>query len=144
MAAMAQDHFHHVRDTAKWELPRFVHELMGTDEHYNLPFGLTKYMVLQVVVVVLVLLIFRGLSNRIRGGKPVRGVWWNFWEMLALYIRDEVVRPSIGYPHHGDDAHGGGDEHADHAHPHVTPLISGHGAEPVVVGHPADKYLPYV
>jgi F-type H+-transporting ATPase subunit a len=81
--------------------------------------------------------IFRGLASRIASGKPARGVWWNFWEVLALFIRDEVVRPSIGIPHHHehDHHHGGGDDHSAEA---------GHAGDVVEVGHPADKYLPYV
>lgn len=140
------DPFHHVRDTQIWELPVFVLKLMGFDSYPVLPDRLTKYMVLQVVAVVLSFLIFRGLAVRVRGGKPVSGIWWNFWEMLALFIRDEVVRPSIGIPHHhdhGDDhGHGHGDHgHAghdhDHAHDHAAPVQ-------VESGHPADKYLPFV
>ena len=158
------DPFHHVRDGSVWELPGFVLRILGRDSHLVLPFGITKYMVLQVVAAVLAYLVFTGLAKRIAGGKPATGVWWNFWEMLALYIRDEVVRPSIGYPHHHDD-HGHGDHgHADHGHgehahdQHAavtaatvpvggTLAIAGHPAvvhAPVEVGHPADKYLPYV
>ena len=91
MAAI-EDPFHHVRDNSTWELPRFVVELFGRDSHVSLPWGLSKYMVLQVVAAVAVFVIFRGLAKRVSGGKPATGVWWNFWEMLALYIRDEVVR----------------------------------------------------
>ena len=80
--------FHHVYDFAYVELPRGV--------RLPLPFGLTKFMLLQVIAVVIVLLIFRGLAKRIRTGSTAHGWWWNFWEMLALYIRDEVVRPIIG------------------------------------------------
>ena len=135
------DPFHHVRDGSVWELPGFVLQMLGRSSHVVLPFGLTKYMVLQVVAAVLSYLVFRGLATRIAGGKPAHGVWWNFWEMLALYIRDEVVRPSIGIPHddHGHD-HGHHNEHAVHAD--STHHVDGHAT--VEVGHPADKFLPYV
>lgn len=134
-------------------------------DHFELPFGLkltlpnigglqiTKFMVLQVVAVLLTLFIFRGLVKRIRGGQVANGWWWNFWEMLAVYIRDEVVRPIIGDPnaHHGHD----------HEHPEHTEPMTGHQptinelAHPAVAshshshdvptgGHPADKYLPFV
>jgi len=132
----ASDPFHHVRDTSTWELPGFVLKLAGLDGYPVLPDRLTKYMVLQVVAAVSVFLIFRGLAVRIRGGKPASGRWWNFWETLALFIRDQVVRPSIGIPHH----HGGHDDH----HGHGAPEVSGHGSAAVEVGHPADKYLPFV
>jgi F-type H+-transporting ATPase subunit a len=120
--------FHHVYDFDHFELP------FGW--HIDLPapggFQITKFMVLQVVAVLLTLWIFSGLVKRIRGGKVANGWWWNFWEMLAVYVRDEVVRPIIGDPHAHDD-HG----HHDHSgHHHAEPVSTG--------GHPADKYLPFV
>ena len=147
MAAGA-DPFHHVRDTSTWELPGFV--------HLTMPPWLTKYMVLQVVAAVLAFVIFRGLAARVAGGRPVKGLWWNFWESLALFIRDEVVRPSIGIPHHhdhGDHAEGGhevGHAHAqvhsagaDHSHGDHA-VGAGHDTADLALGHPADQYLPFV
>jgi F-type H+-transporting ATPase subunit a len=139
-----------VRDGSEWELPQFVLNFFGRDTQFVLPFGLTKYMVLQVVAAVLAFLVFRGLSQRVAGGKPVKGVFWNFWEMLALYVRDEIVRPSIGIPHddHGHDDHGHDDHgHDDAGHEHGSSVKDSHAAEAhsaVEVGHPADKYLPFV
>jgi F-type H+-transporting ATPase subunit a len=162
------DQFHHVRDTNVWELPGFVLQALGLTDHPHLPvfhvagydFVVTKYMVMQVVALVLSLLIFRGLAKRIRDGKPATGLWWNFWETLALFIRDEVVRPSIGIPHHDDHGHEdhGGHGHGEHGHDDHSDGGHGHdagghgqviaaaayGAPAVEVGHPADKYLPFV
>lgn len=133
MFASADDSFHHVRDGYVWEFPQFVLNFFGRDSHFEMPF-FTKYMFLQLVAVALVYLIFHGLAKRIAGGKTVSGGWWNFWESLAVYVRDEVVRPSIGVPHHLEHAHD------DHGHGHAV------AATPagVTVGHPADTYLPYV
>lgn len=152
--AAGSDPFHHVRDTDTWELPGFVLEMLGRNTQFVMPSPLTKYMVLQVVAVVLAFVIFRGLATRVAGGQPVKGLWWNFWESLALFIRDEVVRPSIGIPHHHDDHADGGHEHghahspahlvaADHSHDGHE-VGAGHAAPDVAVGHPADKYLPFV
>ncbi len=146
------DPFHHVRDGATWELPRFMLDLIGRDRHLELPWPLTKYMVLQVLAAVLVWLVFRGLAQRVAGGKPVKGIWWNFWEMLAFYVRDEIVRPLIGIPHdhghhddHGHaDAASNSDGHHDHAAVSSTSIVAVGAHAKVKVGHPADKYLPYV
>ena len=160
------DPFHHVRDSSTWELPQFVLNLLGRREQIVLPFGLTKYMVLQVVAAVLAFLVFRGLAARVRGGTPVKGIFWNFWEALALFVRDQIVRPSIGYPHddhhddHGHADHGAVEAHAGHAsvaHSHVSEsthspelhgvghvALTADGHAAVDVSHPADKYLPYV
>lgn len=141
----AQDPFHHVRDSASFELPRFVMDIVGHDA-LTLPkilgFQITKYMLLQVVAGLLALLIFRGLAARVRDGQPARGRWWNFWEALALYIRDEVVRPAVGVPHHDHDSHGHATHHPLHEHP--APPSPGEHAAAVDVSHPADKFLPFV
>ena len=125
MSAEHQDNFHHVRDFPFFELPA------GLKIELPAVFGfqITKFMVLQVLAAVIVFLIFRGLSRRLSSGKPAHGRFWNFWEMMALFIRDEVVRPTIGDGHH---------EHGDHDHEH-----GGHSAAPQG-GHFADQYLPFI
>ena len=129
--------FHHVYDFDHFEFP------FGINVPLPNLFGLqvTKFMVLQLVAVLLTLWVFNGLVKRIRGGQVANGWWWNFWEMLAVYIRDEVVRPIIGDPHaHGDHGHEGHGHH-DHDHDHDCH----HHAEAVPTGgHPADRYLPFV
>lgn len=139
------DTFHHVRDYAYFEMPRtlgFGHEFEGGHGPvfgYRLPevFGiqLTKFMVLQVVAAVLAAFVFWGLARRMKKGEPVRGRFWNFWESIALFIRDEVVRPTIGEDHHHDhhDEHGGHDHEVVHA--------TGDGYQ---WAHPGDKYLPFL
>ena len=87
---------------------------------------ITKFMVLQLVAALFVGLVFWGLAKRIRNGEPAKGRFWNFWEAIALFLRDEVVRPTIGDHHHD---HGDGHGH-DHGHAHS--------------GHPADQYLPFI
>ena len=139
MSAGHNDPFHHVRDSDVFELPQFIAQMIGGQPKlpvvnllgYELQ--LTKFMVLQVVAGLLTLIIFRGLASHIAGGKPARGAWWNFWEMLALYIRDNVVRPTLGGHHdHGDD-HG----HDDHGH-------VAHASHAAADLHPEDKYCPFV
>jgi F-type H+-transporting ATPase subunit a len=149
----AGDHYdpaHHVQDAVALELPFGIHIPVNWID--TPAFTLTKFMLLQLVAFGLALWIFRGLAQRAATGKPIRGRWWNFWESIVLYLRDEVVRPTIGDEHH--DEHGHDEQHADghggagHAHHdghghgevHVTPG----GAIAVDVTHPADKYLPFV
>src|SRR5580704_16639581 len=137
------DLFEHVRDHKFFHLPGFWTPHGETKIPLPEIFGLqlTKYMVLQLVAGFFLLIVFRGLARRVASGTPAKGPWWNFWEMLALYIRDNVVRPTIGVPH---DAHG----HGEHGHGKHTHDSHGHGdaahAVPAVAGHPADRFLPYV
>ena len=134
MSGHSNDTFHHVRDFPYFEVPQFLGEKIHLPSIFGLQ--LTKFMVLQLIAVVIVFWIGTGLAKRVRGGQPVSGRWWNFWEMLAVYLRDNVVRPTIGEGHHGHDDHG----HEDHGHGH-----HGHAHAAVAeYAHPADKYLPFI
>ena len=129
------DVFHHVRDATVLEVPRFL----GGEWHIPQPFGshfpITKFMILEVVACVLIFLIFWTLARKAASGQPVRGRFWNFWEAIALYLRDTVVRPTIGEGHAGHDGHAG---HGHGEHPHAG---VGDDRQP---RHPADKYLPFI
>jgi F-type H+-transporting ATPase subunit a len=134
------DYFHHVRDAPGFDIPGGMADAHGHGEvDIDLPkvfdwdlkifdyvltdWQVTKFMVLQVVAAIFVFFVFRGLAKRIGDGQPAKGRFWNFWEAIALFIRDEVVRPTIGDHHHDD--HGTG---------------HGHSQE----GHAADQYLPFL
>ena len=126
------DHFHHVRDAVGFDLPTGMADSHGHGTlDVLLPsiggFQITKFMLLQVVAAVFVAVVFRGLAKRIQNGEPAKGRFWNFWEAIALFLRDEVVRPTIGDHHHDH-----GDGHDDHGH-----AAASHG-------HPADQYLPFI
>jgi F-type H+-transporting ATPase subunit a len=66
------------------------------------PWGLeiSKFMLLEVVAAVLMVLIFVPLARRIATGKPPQGKFWNIFEVILVFLRDEVTRPAIG---HGAD-----------------------------------------
>jgi F-type H+-transporting ATPase subunit a len=138
--AAGQDHFHHVRDFPFFELPLHLGAAIDSHGHtvYGIPlpniggFQITKFMVLQVVAGLLTFLVFKGLAKRVNSGEPTQGRFWNFWESIALFIRDEVVRPTIGDGHHDDHGHEDDHESADH----------GHGESKA--GHHADQYLPFI
>jgi F-type H+-transporting ATPase subunit a len=156
--------FHHVYDFESFELP-FVGE-WHIPQPFAPHFTITKFMVLQVLAVLITLLIFRGLVSRVQGGRVASGWFWNFWEMLALYIRDQVVRPIIGDPHHDHDDHGGHnhDRGGNEAAGYVADAGTGAALVDVAMhpamaeadhrqavaqqslngGHPADRYLPFV
>ena len=53
-------------------------------------------MVLELIAAALMLLVFLTLARRIRGGGPPKGMFWNFFEVMLVFVRDEVARPSIG------------------------------------------------
>jgi len=149
----AEDHFHHVRDFGHLELPfgnRIDLPKIQLPEFLGGEWQITKFMLLQVVAAVFVFFVFTRLGQKIRSGQPVKGRFWNFWEAIALFIRDEVVRPTIGdhsaghhADHHGNvevDGHGG---HViiEHSGQHGS---NGHASHAIAYSHPADQYLPFV
>lgn len=162
MAAGHTDAFHHVRDFPYLELPASI---VGEKwQHLPLPkigdFQITKFMFLQVVAGVLTLLVGWGLARAAARGGATRGRFWNFWEAIALFIRDEVVRPTIGEGHHHDDHDHGHDDHGhggaqpgheSHLHVHGKSALSegdaAHAkvhAKEALHAHPADRFLPFV
>lgn len=69
-------------------------------------FGLTnvaisKFMVIEVVVGLMMVLLFSWLGRKLAHGAPPKGKTWNLLESMVLFIRDQVAEPGVG--HH--DAH---------------------------------------
>lgn len=142
MFASSDDVFHHIRDAYHLEVPRFIISSGHTADFPTIMgLQLTKFMILQVIAGLLTLFIFMGLSWHIRKGNHARGRFWNFWEAIALFVRDNVVRPAVGTGHHhGHDEHDHG--HGHHGHHHEHDHSHAHAA--VDASHPADKYLPFI
>jgi F-type H+-transporting ATPase subunit a len=168
MSDSHSDPFHHVRDFEYFEFPQFVHALIPESwaklpeiTAFGTKFSMTKYMVIEVLAALLTYFIFTGLARHIRNGSPASGRFWNFWEAIALYIRDNVVRSSISEPHaHGHDSHGGHSSF-DHAHDggagHLAYAVSGNTSHVAAgdhshtvsgvayaVGHYSDRFLPFL
>ncbi len=61
----------------------------------------TKFMVIELVVAILIAVFFIGLGQALRGGAVPRGRFRNMLEAMLLYFRDSVARPCIGH-HDGD------------------------------------------
>jgi F-type H+-transporting ATPase subunit a len=58
--------------------------------------GITKFMLLELIAALLLIVIFVPLCRRAaRGGLP-RGPFWNAFESLLTFIRDQVARPNLG------------------------------------------------
>lgn len=102
----------HVKDAPSFHLPFGAHVDLPHLGTVDIPgfsfFGLfdvpaihwdvqiTKFMVLEAMVAVLMILVFVPLARRIRTGEPVRGRFGNFFEMMLMFLRDQVARPVIG------------------------------------------------
>jgi F-type H+-transporting ATPase subunit a len=113
--------FGHVQDAKHFEVPRLIardgrieipqpihleHPIVeGHGIFEPLDLGLTKFMVLEVVVAVLLAVIFIRLASRASREHRPRGKGWNMFEGMLVFIRDQVARPSIAHdPHHYHEA----------------------------------------
>src|SRR5262245_13770892 len=51
----------------------------------------TKYMWLMLIAALLTFFIYRGLARRVQNGEVPRGPFWNFFESLLTFIREDVA-----------------------------------------------------
>jgi F-type H+-transporting ATPase subunit a len=107
----------HVKDSDYFELPRMlggkiaIPQFRTSDEPIATfttgfapiddriePFELklTKFMVLEAGVAVILVVLLTAVAARIKRGGPPKGKLVNLFESLVVLIRDEVARPAIG------------------------------------------------
>src|SRR4051812_20069378 len=119
---------HEVQDDAVWA---FFHSLFGDPVEWTLPyvdilgyrFQFTKFMMLELLAAGLILLIYVPLARAIRNGNLPRGRFWNMFEGMLTFIRDEIARPNLDTEDHGHDH---GDHGEVHAHGEVPSDQPGH------------------
>jgi len=113
--------FRHVEDAPDFHVPRFLAPKSHGHIEIPQPFDLekplwtsntgnrlidrtiqpldlkiTKFMVIELAVAILLCLFFIGLARTIRGGRLPRGRFGHMLEAILLYFRDKVARPYIG------------------------------------------------
>jgi F-type H+-transporting ATPase subunit a len=101
MAAHVHGPEHHVQDTREWQ---FFDRLFGDKIEWTLPkfnigsyeFHITKFMIVELVAAALMLVIFIPIARRARNGVLPKGRWWNAFESLLTFVRNEIARPTIG------------------------------------------------
>jgi F-type H+-transporting ATPase subunit a len=57
---------------------------------------ITKFMVLETIAALVLILFFIALANRMRRTDRPSGRLWNMLESMLVFIRDQVARPAIG------------------------------------------------
>lgn len=58
-------------------------------------FAISRYMVIEVVVCILLFLLFGWLAKKVAGGGAPRGKAWNFFESFLTFIKTEIVEQGI-------------------------------------------------
>lgn len=59
-------------------------------------FCISKFMILELLVAVLLIVAFKKLADMVRNGRPAKGKLWNMFEAFLLFIRNDVAIPAIG------------------------------------------------
>lgn len=103
MAEHKHSPFEHVQDTEIWG---FFETLFGDKQELRLPafdipflnyrFQITKYMILELIAAAIILAIYIPLARRASAGELPKGRWWNAFESLLTFIRNEVAKPNLG------------------------------------------------
>lgn len=58
-------------------------------------FGLSKYMLIEVAVAIIMLVVFKWLAGKIQGGDAPKGKVWNFLESFLTFIKTDIVEKGI-------------------------------------------------
>ena len=113
MAADQQaETFSHVQDSTeihlwgetKIEVPQVVarEDVPKALRAYGIEGQITRFMVLEVVVAILMIGVFVPLARRIATGQCPQGRFWNFFEAILIFLRDDVARRVIGSKEEAD------------------------------------------
>ncbi len=60
-------------------------------------FAISKFMILELVVAVFMVVLFSWLARKIAGGERPRGRIANMFEAALIYMKEQVAEPSIGH-----------------------------------------------
>lgn len=82
----------HVKDTTEFHFPWGHLEIPS----FLVKLGITKYVVIELIVVIVMLAVFIPMAVRLRGGQPAKGRFWNLVEIFLVYLKDSVFVPAIG------------------------------------------------
>jgi F-type H+-transporting ATPase subunit a len=86
---LAATPFEHVMDTDHWHVFDFF--------SFHIPWPFSKYSILMLLAAGLILLIYVPLARKAQSGAPPRGRWWNCFESILTFIRDQLAKPYIGH-----------------------------------------------
>ena len=105
-------------------------------------FGISKYMILELVLAGILVLLFTRVAAALRAGAAPKGRFANFFEAMILFVRDQIARPAIdSHDHHDDHGHDlhTHDDHADAGHAHAASKAAVHA---VREQHDGDRFVP--
>jgi F-type H+-transporting ATPase subunit a len=90
--------FEHVQDSHEWVLFEWLKIPMPPPVH--IPgygnFQITRFMILELIAAGLLIAIFVPLARRASKGSLPQGPFWNAFEGLLTFVRDEIAKPNLG------------------------------------------------
>ena len=141
---------HHL--SGKILIPQPFGSLRNLYEREENCFAISKFLLIEIFVGLVIVLVFNQLSKRIADGTPPKGRLWNLLEVFLVFIRDQIAKPSLGghheeHPEHEEEhGHEFGSPYAEHgqaldAHGHPD---HGHGKHPeeILNSHAARDHHP--
>lgn len=108
MASGTEEIISHVQDSYYFEVPQALGGVWpvpqpfggvlseGAHPHPVSGFCISKFMFLELVGAALLIVVFVTLARMIATGDRPKGRFWNFFEAILLFIRDDVARAAIG------------------------------------------------
>lgn len=90
----------HTQDSESWHFFDQITE-SPTIGSFTVPgtdyvFVITKFMILELVAAALLLAIFIPLARRAKDGALPKGGWWNAFDALLTFVRDNIAKPNLG------------------------------------------------
>ncbi|MFO0869373.1 MAG: F0F1 ATP synthase subunit A [Pirellulales bacterium] len=98
-------------------------------------FCVSKFMIIEAAVFVVLLVIFSRIGRRVASGEAPTGRFWNFFESMLVFVRDEIARKAIHSHAHHDDEHHGEAGHGEGHHGDGHHAAAHHGAGHHGAGH---------
>ncbi len=86
--------YNHALD-GKIMIPQPLGQLRNAHEAES-GFCISRYMIIEVVVAILLFFAFRWLARKVSSGTPPKGKAWNLLEGFVQAVRDKIVVPAMG------------------------------------------------
>jgi F-type H+-transporting ATPase subunit a len=89
----------HVMDTYVWHFVETFHVELWLP-HFTTssghPYGISKYTILMLMAFGLIAWIYIPLGKKIESGAAPTGIFWNMFESILTFVRDNIAKPYIG------------------------------------------------
>ena len=88
----------HLEVPQPFKLDEPIYEGTGALADFIEPFDLqlTKFMVVELVAAILMCVIFIRLAQKMRQSDRPQGRFWNMFEAMVVFVRDDIARSAIG------------------------------------------------